>query len=198
MARDAAKRLARGLATILVTPMLISYWLRSRLVDRDRALQGSTQLLAIVPGISGQYLRRAFLSRALRRCAATSTIEFGSIFSHADARIDERVYIGSHCSIGFAHVERDALLGAGVHVVSGPHTHGSDDLTRPIRDQPVHRRLVRIGQGAWIGSGAIIMADVGPGSIVGAGAVVTRPIPEGVVAAGVPAKIMRARQQGSE
>ena len=196
MARAAAKGLARALATIIVIPMLVSYWVRSRLLDRDRALQGSTQLLALVPGIGGQYLRRAFLTRTLRRCAVTSTVEFGTIFSHADAEIDERVYVGPHCNIGFAHVERDALLGAGVHVLSGPHTHGTTDVTRPIRDQAIHRQLVRIGEGAWVGSGAIVMADVGPGSVIGAGAVVTRPIPAGVVAAGIPARILRIREPG--
>ena len=35
--------------------------------------------------------------------------------------------------------------------------------------------LVRIGAGAWIGSAAVVMADVGANSIVGAGSVVTKP-----------------------
>ena len=34
---------------------------------RDRAVQSSTQLLALVPGLTGQYLRRAFLSRSIDR-----------------------------------------------------------------------------------------------------------------------------------
>jgi serine acetyltransferase len=37
------------------------------------------------------------------------------------------------------------------------------------------------------------MADVGRDSIIGAGAVVTSPIPDRVVAAGVPARVIRAR-----
>ena len=50
-----------------------------------------------------------------------------------------------------------------------------------------------VNVGAWIGAGAIIMADVGDHAIVGAGAVVNRPIPSGVVAAGVPAKPKKVR-----
>jgi acetyltransferase-like isoleucine patch superfamily enzyme len=88
------------------------------------------------------------------------------------------------------HLERDVLLAAGVHVPSGPHTHGMD-LSAPIHDQPGTLRVVRIGAGSWIGSNAVIMADVGCNSIVGAGAVVTRPLPDRVVAAGVPARIVR-------
>ena len=52
-----------------------------------------------------------------------------------------------------------------------------------------------IGEGSWIGAGAVIMADVGKGSIVGAGAVVTKPVPEAVIAAGVPAR-WAIRQRG--
>jgi acetyltransferase-like isoleucine patch superfamily enzyme len=37
------------------------------------------------------------------------------------------------------------------------------------------------------------MADVGPKTIVGAGAVVTTPLPGGVIAAGVPARVVRQR-----
>ena len=40
---------------------------------------------------------------------------------------------------------------------------------------------------------AVVMADVGPNAIVGAGAVVTEPIPASVVAAGVPARVIRQR-----
>jgi acetyltransferase-like isoleucine patch superfamily enzyme len=37
------------------------------------------------------------------------------------------------------------------------------------------------------------MADVGKGTVVAAGSVVTKPLPEFVIAAGVPAKVLRPR-----
>jgi acetyltransferase-like isoleucine patch superfamily enzyme len=85
------------------------------------------------------------------------------------------------------------LIGSGVHITSGRRTHGTADLSVPIREQEGERTLVRIGEGAWIGSAAVIMADVGRHAVVGAGSVVTRPIPDGVVAAGVPARVIRQR-----
>jgi acetyltransferase-like isoleucine patch superfamily enzyme len=80
-----------------------------------------------------------------------------------------------------------------VHVTSGRHTHGTAETSTPIREQEGERTLVRIGEGAWIGSAAVVMADVGRHSVVGAGSVVTKPIPDGVVAAGVPARVIRQR-----
>ena len=67
-----------------------------------------------------------------------------------------------------------------------------------IRDQGGEVQCVTIGEGAWIGAGAIVLADVGKGTVVAAGSVVTKPLPEFVVAAGVPAKVIRQRFGGGE
>ena len=79
--REIAKSIAFGLATLAVTPALASFYVRAAILGRDRAFEGSTQALSLVPGITGHYLRRAFLSRVLRRCHRSVTVEFGAIFS---------------------------------------------------------------------------------------------------------------------
>lgn len=191
--RELVKRAVRMLAGLVVTPSVLSFHIRCRLLGPDRALEGSTQAWAGVPGIVGQYLRRAFLSRAIAECSGSATVEFGTLFSSASARIEDRVYIGPRCHLGWVHIESNALLAAGVHVPSGPYTHGTADLSIPIREQPGIKQCVRIGSGAWIGSAAIVLADVGRDTIVAAGAVVTSPLPDGVIAAGVPARIVRRR-----
>ena len=187
------KRAAFAVATVAVSPALLSFFVRSLLLGRDRALEGSTQALGLVPGLTGQYMRRAFLARTLASCHWTATIEFGTLFSSAGARIDENVYVGPRCHLGLVHLERNVLVGAGVHITSGGATHGTEDVTQPIRDQERPKTLVRVGSGTWIGSVAVIMADVGHDSVVGAGSVVTRPVPPMVVAAGVPARVIRDR-----
>jgi acetyltransferase-like isoleucine patch superfamily enzyme len=192
--RAGLKQLALAVATLAVLPALVSYFVRSRLFGRDRALEASTQALGLVPGIVGQYCRRAFLMRVLAECHPSATIEFGVLFSAAGARIEPNVYIGPRCHLGLVHIERDVLVAAGVHIPSGGHIHGTDDPDTPVRDQRFERSLVRIGADSWIGSAAVVMADVGRRTIVGAGAVVTRPLPDDVVAAGVPATVLRSRR----
>lgn len=59
-------------------------------------------------------------------------------------------------------------------------------------------RPISIGDNAWLGGGAIVLAGVtvGEGAIVGAGAVVTRDVPAGVVAVGNPARVVRRLSAG--
>ena len=70
--------------------------------------------------------------------------------------------------------------------------------THPIDPEP--RRLgwesaepITIGDNVWLGGGAIVCPGVtiGEDTVVGAGGVVTRDLPAGVVAAGVPARVLR-------
>ena len=114
-------------------------------------------------------------------------------FAAVGARIEDNVYIGPNCHIGLAHIERDVLIAPAVHIPSGPATHGISDPLIPIRNQPGRHRCVRIGAGTWIGAAAVVMADVGCGSVVGAGSVVTQPVPDGVIAGGIPAKVLGPR-----
>jgi acetyltransferase-like isoleucine patch superfamily enzyme len=192
--RDTLKAALHGLATLMVLPAVVSYTTRKAVFGANRALEGSTQAFALVPGIAGCYLRRAFLARVLAGCHRSATVEFGTIFSQAGARLEANAYVGPRCHLGLVHIGRDALLGAGVHVPSGAATHETADVDRPIREQGGRRTLVRIGDGAWIGSAAVILADVGRHAVVGAGAVVTRPVPDFAVAVGVPARVVRNRR----
>ena len=94
------KMLSRLAATLILAPEFLSYWIRSRWLGRDRALEGSTQTLSLIPGLVGQIFRRAFLTQVLDYCHAQSTVEFGTIFSKAGVQIEENVYIGPHCHMG--------------------------------------------------------------------------------------------------
>ena len=179
---------------MLVLPALCSYWIRARILGPDRAVFGSSQALALLPGLLGHYLRRAFFYRVLEAFHPTATIEFGTILSKVGARIGENVYVGPMSHLGLVDLERDVLIASGVQIPSGPMTHGFEDLSRPIREQPGILERVRVGAGSWIGSAAVVMADVGRDTVVATSAVVKDPLPDRVIAGGVPAKVIRPRE----
>lgn len=191
---NAVKSLARALAALAVLPLRGSLALRALVVGYDRAFQASAEWLALVPGLPGQYLRRAFLSAASQGCGPDTVIGVGCLFSTAQVRIDANAYVGPHCNLGWVHIERDVLIAAGVQIPSGPHTHGIARLDVSIRDQPGTPVCVHVREGAWIGNGAVVLADVGRHAVVAAGAVVTRPVPDYAIVGGVPATVIRSRR----
>jgi maltose O-acetyltransferase len=52
---------------------------------------------------------------------------------------------------------------------------------------------VTIGSDVWVGGGAIVCpgASIGSRSVIGAGSVVVKDVPDGVVAAGNPCRVIR-------
>lgn len=186
--------MVRAMAHVAVMPSVASFTIRAWLFGPDQALMASTQTLAMLPGLTGQYLRRAFLQHAIAECDPSVVVEWGTTLSRTGARLGRNVYIGPSCHLGLVHIEENVLIAAGVHVPSGGAIHGIADVTTPIREQPGRETCVRIGAGSWIGSGSVVMADVGAASVVGAGSIVTRALPAYVVAAGVPAQIRRHRR----
>lgn len=90
----------------------------------------------------------------------------------------------------------DVLLGDNVFIADNLHGNASDPSQRNMH--PIQRPLyskgpIKIGNRVWIGRNVCIMGNVsiGDGAIIGANAVVTHDIPEGAIAAGCPAKIIK-------
>jgi maltose O-acetyltransferase len=88
-----------------------------------------------------------------------------------------RVTIGSH-----------TMFGPAVQIYTAMHP--LDAMERRSRE---FGRPVTIGDDVWVGGGAIICPGVtiGSRSVIGAGSVVTRNVPDDVVAAGNPCRVIR-------
>ncbi|MEZ5291486.1 MAG: hypothetical protein R2745_10405 [Vicinamibacterales bacterium] len=197
-AAGAVKAVARSLALVAVSPMVGTYPVRARLMGRDRAFQASCEWLSVIPGFVGQYARRAFLTATTAGCGPDVVVGMGCKMASADVRLDANAYIGPDCNLGWVHVEKDVMLAAGVQIPSGPHTHGTERLDVPMRDQPGRHVCVHVREGAWVGNGAIVLADVGRHAIVAAGAVVIEPVPDFAVVGGVPARLLKSRLDGTQ
>ena len=68
----------------------------------------------------------------------------------------------------------------------------------PVRKQPLRSRGgIVLGDEAWLGVGVIILDGVriGAGAVVGAGSVVVHDVPDGAVAQGVPARVIMLRSE---
>jgi acetyltransferase-like isoleucine patch superfamily enzyme len=74
--------------------------------------------------------------------------------------------------------------------------HGVVETERPVREQGIYKRDVRLGNNVWVGYGACFLrgVTVGDNTVVGTYAVVTRDVPDNAVVAGVPARPLRMRQ----
>lgn len=74
--------------------------------------------------------------------------------------------------------------------------HRFDDPNVPIRSQGIDTSPVRIGDGVWIGEKATILrgVTVGEGAVIGSHALVTTDVPPGAVVGGVPARVLKTRK----
>lgn len=66
--------------------------------------------------------------------------------------------------------------------------------------EPPSALPTRIGDGVLVGAGAVVLEGIciGDNAVIGAGAVVTHDIPSGAVALGVPAKVVKSRDDIGE
>jgi len=119
----------------------------------------------------------------------------------ADPCVGIRIGARTIVNVG-AYLSGEGGLDIGEDVLIGPHAkllsagHAIDDGDEIIARNPITRAQITIEDGAWIGAGAIILEGVtiGRGAVVAAGALVRQDVPAGMVAAGMPARVIRARR----
>jgi acetyltransferase-like isoleucine patch superfamily enzyme len=192
------KLFANLLAAVIVAPAGCGWLLMRRVTRRDFGFATLVQSAALLPGKTGVYLRRALYRWCLNDAGNDCEIGFGTLLTSPETSIGERVYIGPYCMLGAVTIERDVLVASHVSILNGGRQHGTGRLDLAMRDQPGEYPRVTIGAGAWLGERSIVMCDVGRHCIVGAGAVVTQPLPDYAVAVGVPARIVRYRDEMQE
>ncbi|MBA3233872.1 MAG: sugar O-acetyltransferase [Propionibacteriales bacterium] len=114
-------------------------------------------------------------------------VDYGS-----NVRIGTGVFLNYGCQLADV-----AQITIGDHCQIGPNV----QLLTPVHPLDAQRRKdkwetaqpVTLGENVWVGGGAIVCPGVtiGDDTVVGAGAVVTRDLPRGVLAVGIPARVVR-------
>ncbi len=186
------KILIHWLFIVINSPFIILYLALNQFLNENGLVASFSQFYSLLPGKFGCYCRAAFLRFALTQCASHAVVSFATVFSQKDTEIHKGVYIGTQCNIGSCSIEQDTLIGSGVHILSGKKQHNFSNANVPKRDQGGELTKVTIGQNCWIGNNATVMVNIGDNSIVAAGSVVTNDVPENVIVAGNPAKIIRS------
>lgn len=117
--------------------------------------------------------------------------------------IGERVFINTNCVIldnCKITIGNDVLIAPNVQILTASHpVKASERMVYPYADEPERMNFVNlaapitIGNGCWIGAGAIILPGVtiGDRAVIGAGAVVTKNVPADSLAAGNPARVIK-------
>lgn len=149
--------------------------------------------LSLIPGKTGSYIRLSYYKGTLKKISFNVVIGFGSFFSRPSAEVGKNVVIGGYCILGNVTIMDDVLIASRVSIPSGKYQHGSskvfsEDLSTSQFDK------ITIGSRTWIGEGAIVLSSVGDDCIISAGSIVTRPILDGFIVAGNPARPTLMRQ----
>lgn len=182
------KILAFCLALLMAAPLILLAWIEKRLLRTEGVFLTAAQLVAPLPGPVGTYVRSAYYFGTLDQCSWEVHVGYGTLFTHRGAKLSSRVSTGAYCVIGHARLGAGVRLASRVSIPSGKRQH-FDESGRLGDASNFHE--VSIGEGCWVGEGAIIMADVGAGSVVSAGAVVAKPMPAQQLVAGNPAQPVR-------
>jgi acetyltransferase-like isoleucine patch superfamily enzyme len=185
----AAVQIAELLGAALAAPLRLLY--SARLLS----FETGGQILSMIPGMPGIFVRRAWYRRTLARCGPGLIVGFGAVILHSGAEVGANVYIGKHALIGMATIGDDLLCSDRVQVLSGARHHGFENRAIPMNRQGnPHLERVTLGADVWLGANAVITADVADQCIVAAGAVVVKAIDDPwLIVGGVPARRLAER-----
>jgi maltose O-acetyltransferase len=164
---------------------------RELLAELDER-QALVEALNAIPG-GRKRERRAALEGLLAEVGEGAEIRPPFYCDYGDGiRVGARTFINFNCTMldgAPIAVGEECLLAVGVQLITA--THPIDPAAR--RAAWEQALPVTIGDGVWLGAGALVCpgVSIGENAVVGAGSVVTRDLPAGVVAFGNPARVSR-------
>jgi acetyltransferase-like isoleucine patch superfamily enzyme len=115
------------------------------------------------------------------------------------------ILLGDHVNIGFhSEIFSGSAVTVGSHGLFAAYTYlvgGGHEFERagvPVIEQERRSKGIALGENVWLGTGVKVLDGVriGRDVVVGANGVVTEDLPDGAVAVGIPARVVRMRDEG--
>lgn len=136
--------------------------------------------------------------RIFRSCGKGVNVEHGAdFFTGWEVEVGDYSSLGVNCSLPFnVKVGKDVMMAPEVMIIG--ENHESVALDRPMRLQGTKPAPpVRIEDDVWIGTRVVILPGVtiGRGAIIGAGSIVTKDVPPYAICGGVPARVLKYRNE---
>lgn len=151
------------------------------------------QLLSLIPGQTGIFIRGAYYRMTLKGFGKNTIILMGSVITKRNACIGDWCGIGTYTNIGWANIGDKAVIANSVSILSGGNMHDFSDPSKGPLETKGSYRSVEIGERCFIGDRSVIMANVGEAAVIGAGSVVVKDIEDMVFAVGNPARVIKKR-----
>jgi acetyltransferase-like isoleucine patch superfamily enzyme len=188
-ALSTAVALAWRVAQTLVAPVARFWHLASLKSRTDGSVPVTTQFDGAVESAGRLRLEIGDRCRFGRR-VFLETCDGGVIRMGANVRINSGTFIVAYAEVS---IGRDSGIGEYVSIRDADHGLAAD---RPFREQPHSVSPIRIGEGVWIGRGAVILKGVtiGDGAVIAANSVVARDVRPMTIVAGAPAREIRERR----
>jgi acetyltransferase-like isoleucine patch superfamily enzyme len=180
----------RGMLRRGYVPLILRWaWLKLRWRGRLR----TDGLCFVCPGVKFEIGRNAIVSLGRWSWLGHGT----KVRAHeGTVSIGAKSVLGQECTISaYQHVSigRECIIADRVMMID--FDHGVVDVERPIRQQGIYKRDVRVGHNVWIGYGACLLRGVSVGNncVIGTSSVVTGDLADDTVAVGIPARVIRQR-----
>lgn len=142
-------------------------------------------------------IRYFFASRFVEHCGKNVNFEHGAKFN-PELSIGDNSGVGVNCELsGRIVIGNDVMMGP--NCIMRTYSHAHDRIDIPMNQQGFEpERVMHIGDDVWFGTNVIVLpgANIGSHCIIAAGSVVTKDVPDYAIVGGVPAKIIRMRNEG--
>lgn len=188
----------------------------------QEALEWSDAFVSAVPGRCGRLIRSVYWRGRMKHLGPNPSIGMGfrvlgpenisigsNFFSTSDGFLsaeEGRIVAGKYLALNnnvHINASLDGEIIIGHHVMIGPNSvlrasdHVTDNMNVPMQMQGHTGGRIVLEDDVWLGANVVVVSGVciGRGAVVAAGAVVTKNVEPGSIVGGVPARLIKMREE---